>query len=78
MKLEYLHKSGGTALSAPSGATYDFTEDEAGRRVAVVADRGDAEWFLSQRNGLGELLFQALNPPTKPAKPAPRAVDPDA
>lgn len=76
MKIHYLHQSGGHVLSAPSGATYEFIEDSDGRRVAEVEDHLDSEWFLQQRNGMGQPLFDALNKiKPKPAK-APKTPTP--
>lgn len=71
MKLEYLHRSGGNCLSAPSGTIYEFTEDADGRRMAEVKDARDAEWFLTLRNSMGQPLFAALAKPRPKTKPEP-------
>lgn len=63
MKLEYRHRTGGNALSAPSGAIYVFAEDEHGRRVCDVEDAFDAAWFLEQTNLKDEPLFVQIETP---------------
>lgn len=75
MKLEYLHKSGGSVLSAPSGSEYEFKEDSDGRRLADVQSEVDAAWFLTLTNSQGQQLFvahgvvEAEKPVKKPRKP---------
>jgi hypothetical protein len=75
MKLEYRHRIGGNALSAPSGATYVFADDEQGRRVCDVEDAFDAAWFLEQTNLKDEPLFVQIETPRprRQRMPAPLA-----
>lgn len=70
MKIHYKHPVGGGTHEGPSGTTYEFLEDDNGRRVADVDDKQDIERFLSIQDADGNPLFVALRKRKAKADPS--------